>query len=201
MMFDLTMPIDERTPTFPGDPKQEIAQVATIEKNGWNEKRLSFNSHFGTHIDAPYHMLESGKKLSDFPIESFVGKACVIDVRGQQEIFAPLEKIEGCEIVFLLTDHVRKCYSKNYFTGNPVIGTKMAGELIKNRVKIVGLDSFTPDNAPYDVHKLLFKHNIRIVENLVNLEKLAGKTFLCHILPLKIYNGDGAPCRVIATID
>ncbi|MDO8481111.1 MAG: cyclase family protein [Nanoarchaeota archaeon] len=201
MILDLTMPIDARTPVFPGDPQQEIRQIATIEKNGWNEKRLSFNSHFGTHIDAPYHMLENGKKLTDFPIEWFVGKACVIDVRGQKEIFAPLDNFQDCMMVFFLTDHIRYVYSPKYFSENPVIGTKMAGELIKHKVKIVGLDSFTPDNAPYDVHKLLFKHNIRIVENLVNLEKLVGKTFLCHILPLKIQDADGAPCRVIATLD
>ena len=200
MILDLTMPLDERTPVFPGDPKQELKSVATIKKNGWNEKRVSFNSHFGTHIAAPYHMIEGGKKLTDFPIESFIGKACVIDVRGQEEIFAPLEKFSSCDIVFFLTGHVKKAHSPDYFSGNPVIGEKMAKELITHQVRIVGLDSFTPDNAPYDIHKLLFKHDIRIVENLVNLEKLAGKTFLCHNLPLKIQDADGAPCRVIATL-
>ena len=64
MIIDLTMSIDEETPVFPGDPKQEIKQYATIKENGWNEKRLTINSHFSTHIDAPFHMLENGKKLT-----------------------------------------------------------------------------------------------------------------------------------------
>lgn len=69
-LIDLTMAIDERTPVFPGDPKQEIRQFATIEQNGWNKKRLTFNSHFGT-------------------LETFVGEAGVIDVHGQRLIDEP----------------------------------------------------------------------------------------------------------------
>ncbi len=61
-IIDLSILIDERTPVYPGDPKQDIKQIATIEKEGWNEKRITFNSHFSTHIDAPFHMLKDGKK-------------------------------------------------------------------------------------------------------------------------------------------
>lgn len=42
MILDLTMPINEKTPTFPGDPKQKIKQLATVEADGWNEKRWLF---------------------------------------------------------------------------------------------------------------------------------------------------------------
>ena len=56
MIIDLSMPIDEKTPTWPADPKQEIRQLATVEKEGYNEKRLTINSHFSTHIDASLHM-------------------------------------------------------------------------------------------------------------------------------------------------
>ena len=52
MISDLTMSIDEKTPVFPGDPMQEIKQIATLEKEGWTEKQLTFTSHFSTHIDA-----------------------------------------------------------------------------------------------------------------------------------------------------
>ena len=67
-------------------------------------------------------------------------------------------------------------------------------------VKIIGLDSFTPDKEPFETHKLLFTKNICIVENLVNLKQLVGKKFECTILPLKLANADGAPCRVVAKL-
>jgi kynurenine formamidase len=191
-IIDLTMPIDEKTPVFPGDPKPQFQQIATIQDNGWNEKRLTFNSHFGTHIDAPFHMLEDGKKLSDYPIETFVGEAVVISLDDEFPKNLP-------PIVFFHTGHSKKAYSKDYFRNNPVLTMNIAKELIKQKVRIVGIDSFTPDNTPYDIHKLLFKHDILIVENLVNLDKLVGKRFMCSILPLKIQDADGAPCRVIAS--
>lgn len=198
--FDLTMEINENTPVFPGDPRQEIRQVATIAKDGWNELRLSFNTHFSTHIDAPYHMLESGKKLSEYPAGFFFGEGIVIDARKQNPIEPDLLGVAPHDIVFFCTEHANKAYSKDYFTGNPVISKKTAEALIEKKIKIVGLDSFTPDNAPYDVHKLFFKNDILIVENLVNLRPLIGKRFECVILPLNVRDADGAPCRVVARL-
>lgn len=202
-IIDLTMPIDERTPVFPGDPNQSIEQYATIEKNGWNEKRLTFNSHFGTHIDAPFHMLQDGKKLDDFPIEHFIGKAIVIDAgkkNDKNEIIVRLEEVQEDDIVFFYTGNTEKAYSDLFFKNNPVISLATARELAERKVKIVGLDSYTPDNAPYETHKLLFRHGICIVENLVNLKQLVGKRFTCQVMPLKIAEADGAPCRVVATL-
>ena len=199
-LFDLTMPIDERTPTFPGDPKQEIKQIATINKQGWNEKRLTFNSHFSTHIDAPFHMLADGKKLTDFPIEAFIGEAIVIDAGNMAEIEPCLDAVKPGYIVFFYTGHIRKAYSGDFFKDNPVIAKTTAQKLVEKKIKIVGLDSFTPDNAPFEVHKLFFRHSIMIVENLANLDKLVGRRFTCYILPLKIQDADGAPCRIVGVL-
>lgn len=194
------MPIDEKTPVLPGDPKQEIKQIATIKENGWNEKRLTISSHFSTHIDAPFHMIENGKKLTDFPIEKFIGEAIVIDVRSQKQIKSNLGNIKENDIVFFFTGHTNKAYSSDFFQDNPVITKETAQQLIAKKVKIVGLDSYSPDNEPFEIHKMLFRYDILIVENLVNLDKLNGKRFMCYILPLKINNADGAPCRVIGII-
>lgn len=198
--IDLTMEISEKTPVFPGDPAQEITQCATIEKNGWNEKRMAFNSHFGTHIDAPFHMQADGKKLDEFSIESFVGNAIVVDARGQKEIVADLGNVKENDFVFFCTNHTKKAHSKEFFENNPVIPLQTAQELVDKKVSVVGIDSYTPDNEPFETHKLLFKHNIRIVENLVGLEELIGKRFECFVLPLKIADADGAPCRVVARV-
>ncbi|MBS3121597.1 cyclase family protein [Candidatus Woesearchaeota archaeon] len=198
-IFDLTMMIDEQTPVFPDSLKQEIKQTATIEKDGWNEKRISFSSHFSTHIDAPFHMLKEGKKLTDFKMDKFIGEGIVIDTKNNPE--PSLDEVKQNDIVFFYTEHTKKAGSEEFFKNNPTISKLLAQRLIDKKVKIVGLDSFTPDNAPFEIHKLFFKHDILIVENLVNLEKLIGKRFKCYILPLKIKDADGAPCRVIGIID
>src|SRR3989344_8724833 len=155
-IFDLTIPIDERTPTFPGDQKQEIKQVATIGENGWNEKRVAFNSHFSTHIDAPFHMLENGKKLTDFPVEFFMGESIVIEMKNNTP---NLEEVKAGDIVFFLTGQIKKAYSDDYFKDNLVITPETAQKLINRKIKIVGIDSFSPDNEPFEVHKMFFKNN------------------------------------------
>jgi len=197
-IIDLTMPLDDKTPVFPGDPKQEIKQIASIKGNGWNEKRLIFNSHFGTHIDAPYHMLENGKKLDEFPMEKFVGRLIVIDAIGQKNIKSDLNGVKEGDIVFFRTGHTKNAYDKNFFTTNPVIDPYTANAAIEKKVKIIGLDSWTPDSEPYEVHKMLFRYEILIVENLVNLDEVKDGKFTCYVMPLNIKDADGAPCRVIA---
>jgi len=201
MIIDLTLSIDSKTPNWPGDPEIVIKQFSTVEKDAIGKKVLTFHSHFSTHIDAPSHMISNGKTLSDYLMEKFVGECIVLDVRGQKEIETNLDSVKEGDIVFFLTAHSDKVYEKDYFDRNPVLTPKTAQELVDKKIKMVGLDSPTPDNAPYTLHKLFLKHDILIVENLVNLKELAGKRFQCYVLPLKIKDGDGAPCRVIGVIN
>ncbi len=201
--IDLTMPLSEKTPVFPGAPPSEFRSVATVAQDGWNELRLAFNAHFGTHLDAPYHLLDDGKKLSDYPVDRFVGSAVVIDVRGQKEIRVnssdlAVAGVKPGDFVFFLTGHSDGAFKPGYFEDNPVIPLDTAQALVDADVSLVGLDSFTPDNEPYDVHKLLFRHDVLILENLVDLAQLAGKRVDVVVAPLHILNGDGAPCRVFA---
>ena len=175
MIIDLTMEFGENTPVYPGDPKPLFQQSATIEKNGYNAKKITFETHFSTHIDAPFHMIPDGKKLSEFPIETFTGRGMVFDGNP--------EKIDEGDIVF--------------FQGK--ITEETAKELIRKKVKMVGTDQMSPDDSPYPVHKLLLQNNILIVENLTNLDKIIGKRCTFFVLPLKI-NGDAAPCRAIALL-
>jgi arylformamidase len=199
-IYDLTMPIDENTPVFPGDAKQEIKNIATIKKDGWNEKLLTIRSHFSTHIDAPFHMIQNGKTLNDYPMEKFVGEAIIVDARGQNSIQSELECVQQNDIVLFYTGHAANAHSSDFFKNNPVLSKETASKLVEKKVKIIGIDSYTPDNAPYELHKMLFKHDILIVENLINLDKLLGKRFMCYILPLKLKDADGAPCRVIGVL-
>lgn len=200
MFIDLTLPIDDQIPVFPGDPLPRIKQFSTIDTKGWNEKQLTFTSHFSTHIDAPKHMIDSGKTLSDYPIESFIGEAIIFDVRHQSKIDIDVSNVKPNDFVFFFTGYSKHIYEKDYFENNPVISERTIQKLIEKKISILCIDSFTPDNNPYYLHKLLFSHNIRIVENLTNLDKISQQRFFCYIFPLNIKNADGSPCRVVAEI-
>ena len=198
MIIDLTMEVSEKIPPFPGDPKAIFENIATIAKHDCNERRFSINSHFSTHIDSPYHMLEEGKKLEEFPPETFFGDATIIDVRNISKITKVyMPKKIMTQFLLFYTGHSDNIRSPDYFKKNPVLTPDAAEEIIKHGVKIVGIDSFTPDNYPYTFHKILFRKNILILENLINLSRLKKHCKL-YIAPLNLINADGAPTRVFA---
>ncbi|MBI4835534.1 MAG: cyclase family protein [Planctomycetes bacterium] len=199
-LIDLTMPLNARTPLWPGDPKPEFRQLANIRKDGYTKHLISLNTHFGTHIDAPWHMLAKGRKLTEFPLRRFIGTAKLFNVKGQKEIDIPLARIRRNDIVLLRTDHSRKAYDADYFRTNPVISRKLAEGLARKGIGIIGLDSCSPDNAPFDLHKIFFRKDILILENLVNLDKIHRPEFTIYIMPIKYDRIDGAPCRVIARL-
>lgn len=200
MFIDLTLPLDNQTPVFPGSAKLTITQGSTINQTGFNEKIISFPSHISTHIDAPIHMVSSGKTLTDYPIDTFIGEAILLDVRGQMEVNDDVKDVRKNDIVFFFTGYNQHIYESEYYENNPILGEKTAQRLIEKKIKIIGIDSFTPDNSPYRIHKMFLKNDILIVENLTHLEKITKKRFRCYIFPLKIQDADGAPCRVIAEI-
>ncbi len=200
MFIDLTLPLDNKTPVFPGSTKCEITQVSTIDHTGFNEKIVTFPSHVSTHIDAPLHMVPSGKSLSNYPIDTFIGEAILLDVRRQTEIDDDINEVQNNDMVFLFTGYSQHIYESDYYEHNPVLTEKTTQRLIDKKIKILGIDSFTPDNPPYRVHKMLLQNDILIVENLIDLQKITKKRFRCYIFPLKLQDADGAPCRVIAEI-
>lgn len=196
-LIDLTMLINENTPSWPEAEKQEIKQISTVKETGFNVKRISFESHFGTHIDAPNHIFNKGKTLDEFPLETFFGSGLIIPLKSFDKY---IKKIKKKDIVFLYTGHSKKAFSGNYFEDSPLIDIEIAKTLVKKKVKIVGIDFSSPDKVPWTLHNLFLKNNILIIENLNNLDKLVGKRVELTILPLKIENADGAPCRVIAKV-
>ncbi|MEK7212685.1 MAG: cyclase family protein [Patescibacteria group bacterium] len=194
------MELSERTPVYPGDPRPEIKTIATIETDGWNERRFSFNTHSCTHIDAPFHMLADGKKLEEFPVENFVGRAKIIDVSGEKKIDKEMiGSLSGFDFVLFKTGQSKKAFDPDYYKNAIFLTREAAEELARQKIKIVGIDSFSPDEEPYNSHKILFRSNILILENLVNLDLLPLECRL-YIMPLKLTNADGSPCRVLAEV-
>ena len=54
--YDLSVPIANGGAVYPGNPEIRIAPQQEIAKGGSaNVSSLSFGSHTGTHVDAPYH--------------------------------------------------------------------------------------------------------------------------------------------------
>lgn len=197
---DLTVPLNENTPVFPGDPKVKVAQAGSLEKNGYQDHNISISTHVGTHIDAPAHMVAGGKNIDEFPIEKFFGNGVYIKVDGSFDLESIKSVgIEEDDIVLFHTGMGSKYFEAEYFEKYPAMTEDVANYLVSKGVKIVGFDSCSPDHDPFSIHKILLGNDILIIENLTNLDQLAGQQFKIYALPIKL-EVDGAPVRVVAEI-
>lgn len=173
-IIDLSQPLFDQMPVYPGDPEVSIQEIHTIPNQGWNLRNITLTTHIGTHVNVPYHMVNDGKKLDAYELDSFMGPAVIYR--------------EG--IVF------------NKQTGiifhNQNIDQKIADILINNPPKFVGLSAaFEFDIS---LEKFLLELDILSFENLVNTEKLP-ENFMFYGMPLMIKGSDGSPVRAFAQIE
>lgn len=203
MYIDLTHTFTGHMPVFPGDPEPELVKIADIGKDGFVDHQIKTAMHIGTHMDAPGHILSGGKFLHEYPAEKFFGRGVFIDARGKSsagmDLLASADIKKG-DIVLVCFGWSSEFGQDEYYQNYPEINKEFAQKCGELGVSIIGMDTSSPDRAPYEVHKILFKHDILIIENLTNLESLIGKkNFEIITLPAK-FQAEAAPCRVVAKV-
>jgi kynurenine formamidase len=200
--IDLTHLVSDGLPEWPGCGSVSLQETVTMQKDGVANHQLNGSCHMGTHIDAPGHFIMDGKKISDYPVDQFIGRGVVIDARGQTEIGVELvqDQVKANDIVLFYTGWSERFYESNYFYDYPVISLACAQYLVNQKVKMVGIDTPSVDRAPFEVHKLLLGNEILIIENLMNVQAILGYNQVEIVaLPLKL-DAHGAPARVVALI-
>lgn len=193
--IDLSILLTKDTPVFPGEPNIILKKHANIKENTYNEHQITINTHFGTHMDFPYHMIDDGKKSSDFKLENFIGKGKVININNPD-----LNSIEDEDVFLLYSEHIEKGID-NLFNDVPVLDENLVDFLITKKPKMLLLDIPTPDKFPYPIHKKILGNDILIVENVCNMKLLIDKKFKVYAIPLNFEEFDGSPCRVFAEVE
>jgi kynurenine formamidase len=201
-IIDLSQKITNCMPVYPGDNEVLLIQDKHIEKDKYNNYSLNIGMHCGTHIDGPGHLSNDKRKITDFPLANFIGRGITIDVRGKNII--NFEKsynniISDNDIVLFLTGQDTKWNHKDYYIQYPVFSEKLIDFLIEKNIKIFGIDSPSPDNFPFKLHKKFFNAGIFIIENLTNLKQILDKQFEVIALPLNI-DADSSIIRVAARV-
>lgn len=202
--LDLSHPISDQMPCYPGDLQVTLKQQAFYRIDGHNNFALSTGMHSGTHLDGLMHLTESLTRIAELPIELFAGKGLIVNVCGQTEIDLPesaFDALSTGSIVLFYTGFDQYFGKEEYYNAYPSISEATAWHLVKKGVKMIGMDFPSPDYAPYNIHKILLNSNILILENLTNLSSLLPyREFELLAFPLKI-EADSSPVRVVARIE
>jgi kynurenine formamidase len=152
-------------------------------------------------MDAPAHMLEGGKKISEMEGKRFFCQGVAVDARGRTELGPELlvgHDITSETAIVFWTGWAEKFGQNDYFENFPTLNNALVKQLCVDKPSLILLDTPSPDHPPYLVHQALFKSEILIVENIKpSAEMLEWDNFYIAALPLKLET-DASPCRVLA---
>ena len=207
MIYDVTVPITNNMPVWPGDPPVHLLPKSHVSRDKSHTVKLTaieMGSHTGTHIDAPYHLVEGGKRLHEIPLEQLTGTAMVLEAAGVRSIGrGNLEhlKWEGIERVLFKTDNSEHWREGKFYEDFVYMEPDAAGFLVQQGVQLVGIDylsidKFKSENHP--THFALLTRDVVILEGL-NLSEVSPGKYRLFALPLHLQDADGAPARVILT--
>jgi arylformamidase len=214
-IVDLSYELETGIPVVPGHAPLEITVMDTAGREmppgtrSVNLSRVTIGLHCGTHMDAPFHFIPSGRTMEQVPLDQCVGPAVLVRLPGHGPGAAITEgdlsrhRNALCETgkIVLSTGWERRWGQPEYFSDHPVITREAALFLLKCGVHLVGVDFPSVDVAPHETHVELLTAGAVIVENLTNLDAISGERFQFVALPLRIVGRDGSPIRAVGTLE
>lgn len=201
-LWDISPPVHEGAPVFPGDTPYRQRWAATISPGcPVNVSEISLSPHVGAHADAPLHYDPAGATIGAVDLAPFLGRCRVIHAieRG------PL--IEWEHIAHALADPPPRVLVRTYrrapvehWDGDLAAYAPATIErLAALGVKLVGIDTASIDPADsktLDSHQVIRRLDLRVLENLV-LDEVPEGDYELIALPLKLVSADASPVRAV----
>lgn len=205
-IYDISVPIGPDTPVYEGDPPISITSKSSIAAgDSANVSLLSFGSHSGTHIDAPFHFNQQGKTIDQLPLEVFEGSAQVVEVVAKDGFVTVLELMQLIDerttrlLIKTPNSSLWEQEEKEFVPDFVHLTPEAADLIVEQGIKLVGIDYLSIErfhSPDHYVHHTLLDNGIVVVEGL-NLSQVPPGHYKLICLPLRIKNGDGSPARAV----
>jgi kynurenine formamidase len=208
---------------------REVTRGVTEGGYWYSSYQYGGSEHGGTHLDAPIHFAEGGRTVDAIPLEDLMAPGAVIDISGKceqdRDYLLSVEDTVAHErehgaikqgmIVLVRTGWGKFWPDKKQYLGTdapgdvqnlhfPGVSPEAAQALADRHVAIVGIDTASIDRGmsqDFQTHRVLGAANIAVLENVAHLEQVPATGFGVIALPMKISQGSGAPCRVVAMVE
>lgn len=213
-IFDLSQPVFANCPQYPDENPRpvQIRLFYMLAVQGVNKEIVQMSTHTGTHCDAPYHFFQDGATIERIPLETYVGRGVVLDVRGkapgsaiERSDIAPfIDRLQPGDVALLNTGWgSKRANSAEFLTQYVYLGGEAADALVALGVKGVGIDAVSMGG--YDdpakakpAHQKLLGSGAFIVEELFFPEEVMdGKERLFVAAPVKLQGTGGAWTRAM----
>lgn len=214
-ILDLTHPLGPDANVPPALPRPTIDTVRTMASHGRNSSVITLPAHTGTHLDAPWHVSDSGGDIASIGLDRLIGPAVVWAFPqgeapggiGPAELEAATPKLEPGDAVLLSTGWARKYGTPAYHT-RPWLTVEGAIWLREHGARLVGMDFANPEQPPgqhqmsmdFRDHHELLDHGVLIVENVADMSEIEGQRVRLFVTAAPVIGIDGFPARVFAEI-
>lgn len=178
-IIDITQPLFN-SKVYDGDISPSYKLVSTVKESNYNISEIKFNVHNGTHIDAPYHCIDSSLGIGEMDLSIFYGDCSVYKYNNN--------------IDYILS----KCKERLLFKDYIDINIELANKIVNSNVKLIGVEAQTVGDKDYiyQVHKIFLEKNIVILEGLV-LKNVEEGNYILSAFPLNLGKLDASPVRAI----
>ncbi|BBB48768.1 cyclase family protein [Pelolinea submarina] len=206
MIYDITILISKDTPVWTGDKEVKIYRDRSIAAGAdYNVSLLEIGVHTGTHMDAPFHVIDAGRTVDQIALEQLIGPAQVVAVPPEIEVI-DAGFLSNCGLAAGVQRVLFKTRNSKFWNDQPLrfredfVGVDTSGVcwLIEKGVILAGIDwfSISPMQDLKNPHEILLRGGAVILENL-DLRKVPAGSYELICLPLKLMGTDGAPVRAI----
>ena len=194
MIYDISTPLSESTPVYPGDPPVRINCVSDLANGAdCTLSEISMSLHAGTHIDAPSHFIPGAPDADEIPLDLMIGDAILADIVTPGAVTA-----SALEELAVSPPATRLLLRTPDSQQETALDADAAQWLVDAGVKLIGIDSlsigFADDNAA--AHTILLSAGVVIVESL-SLSNIPSGNYKLICLPLKTIGTEAAPARAI----
>jgi arylformamidase len=199
-IIDISLPLDTQLAAWPGDT--EFGYELTWKRSAGatvNVGALRLSTHFGTHVDAPFHFADGGATLHELPLATFVGKAIVVHARGAQTISRRdlSRNLGGATRLLIRTDAWSD--PRVFPEKIPVLELDVPDWLGSQGIVLLGVDLPSVDaldSQDLPIHHALARNGVTILESL-NLTDVEEGVYELVAAPLKVVGGDAGPARAL----
>jgi kynurenine formamidase len=185
--------------------------VIRLENQWYIMHNISMVSHIATHIEAPYHILKDQADLAAMPLETLMGPAVILDLRGCPrrsaigigEVRSAAEKAGGIRKGDIVFGNLGGApfYGTEQYGQSPYFLPETIGWLADQGMKLMGVDASgveVPGSEEHVSHHALFLRGIPLIENLANLNGLSKSRVQVYAFPVAVRGLEAFPVRVVA---
>jgi arylformamidase len=201
-LWDISPPVHEGAPVFPGDTPYRQQWSATIAPGcPVNVSALTLSPHVGAHADAPLHYDPAGEAVGALALEPYLGPCRVIHAIGRGPLVTwehIAHATHGLPPRVLVRTYERapvERWDAELAAFSPATIERLADA----GVRLVGIDTASIDPADsktLDSHQVIRRRGLRVLENLV-LDDVPEGDYELIALPLKLVTADASPVRAV----